>query len=142
MIPYVSRRRALLIGVVLSTLAACSSSPAITPLPSGGEPPSDCARAQDGVINLSAKELKFSAPCLVAEAGEAFTIHFTNEDSQPHNVAVFTDSSKATKIMEGNIVATQGDSMDYQVAAQDEGQYYFDCQIHPEMNGALYVVSS
>ena len=40
------------------------------------------------------------------------------------------------------MMASQGVSMDYQVDAQDEGQYYFDCQIHPEMNGALYVVSS
>ena len=140
----VSRRAAALpIVVLVAVLAACSGGAAITPLPSGAEPPSDCAKVQDGVITLSAKDLKFSAPCLVANAGEAFTIHFTNQEDMPHNVAVFTDSTKSTTIMQGDIIPNAGQSKDYEVPAQDAGQYYFDCQVHPEqMNGALYVVSS
>jgi plastocyanin len=129
-------------GLLALSLAACSGAASITPLPSGAEPPSDCARVADGVITLSAHNLKFSAPCLVANAGEAFTIHFTNDDSQPHDVAVYGDSTKATTIMNGDpIVSTKGQSADYQVQALDEGQYYFDCTVHPaDMNGTLYVV--
>jgi plastocyanin len=129
-------------GLLALNLAACSGAASVTPLPSGAEPPSDCARVADGVITLSAHNLKFSAPCMVANAGEAFTIHFTNDDSQPHDVAVYADSTKATTIMKGDpIVSTKGQSADYQVPAQDEGQYYFDCTIHPaDMNGTLYVV--
>jgi plastocyanin len=140
----VSRRAAALTGALLVTvLAACSSGASTTPLPSGAEPPSDCAKVQDGVITLSAKDLKFSAPCLVANAGEKFTIHFTNQEDMPHNVAVYTDSGKGTTIVKGDVVASAGQSKDYEVPAQDEGQYYFDCDIHPEqMNGTLYVVSS
>lgn len=140
----VSRRAAALSGALLLTaLAACSGGASITPLPSGAEPPSDCAKVADGVITLSAKDLKFSAPCLVANAGEAFTIHFTNDDTQPHNVAVYTDSSKSTSIVKGDIISTKGDSKDYAVPAQNAGQYYFDCEVHPEaMKGTLYVVSS
>jgi plastocyanin len=134
---------ALICATLLAVLAACSGGTAVTPLPSGAEPPSNCARVQDGVISLSAKDLKFSAPCLVAKAGEAFTIHFTNQEDMPHNVAVYTDSGKSTVIVKGDIVPTAGASKDYQVAAQQAGQYYFDCEIHPDqMNGALYVVSS
>ncbi|HEX6654751.1 MAG TPA: hypothetical protein VF153_00915, partial [Candidatus Limnocylindria bacterium] len=106
MIPTVSRRAAALAGALLLTvLAACSGGASTTPLPSGAEPPSDCAKAANGVITLSAKDLKFSAPCLVANAGEAFTIHFTNDDTQPHNVAVYTDSSKSTSIVKGDIIS-------------------------------------
>jgi plastocyanin len=124
-------------------MTACSSGASSTPLPSGAEPPSDCAKVQSGVITLSAKNTKFSAPCMVANAGETFTIHFTNEDTMPHNVAVYTDSSKGTTIMKGEIISTQGDSMDYKVEAQDAGQYYFDCEVHPaDMTGTLYVVAS
>jgi plastocyanin len=139
----VTRRPPVLVaGLLALLLAACSSAASSTP-PPGGQPPSDCAKVQGGVITLSAKNTKFSAPCLVASAGEAFTIHFTNEDTMPHNVAVYTDSSKGTTIMKGDIISSQGDSMDYKVDAQDAGQYYFDCQIHPtDMNGTLYVVSS
>jgi plastocyanin len=79
---------------------------------------------------------------MVANAGEAFTIHFTNEDTQPHDVNVYPDSSKGETLMDGDVITTQGESMDYEVEAQDEGQYYFDCSIHTDMNGTLYVVSS
>jgi plastocyanin len=124
------------------TLAACSGAASTTPLASGAEPPSDCVRVADGVITFSAADLKFSAPCMVAGAGEEFTIHFTNEDSQPHNVAVYQDATKASRIMDGDpIVTTQGDSADYEVEALDEGQYFFDCTVHPEMKGTLFVVA-
>ena len=144
LIPSVSRRwLAIAAGVLAILLAACSSGASTTPLPSGAEPPSDCAKVANGVITLSAKDTKFSAPCMVANAGEAFTIHFTNDDTMPHNVAVYNDNTKSTTIMKGDIIATKGDSLDYKVDAQSEGQYYFDCEVHPtEMNGTLYVVSS
>jgi plastocyanin len=142
LISLVSRRAPILVAGVALLLAACSSGASSTP-PPGGEPPSDCAKVQNGVITLSAKDIKFSAPCLVANAGEAFTIHFTNDDTMPHNVAVYTDSSKGTKVMQGNIISNKGESMDYKVDAQQEGQLYFDCEVHPDqMNGTLYVVSS
>ena len=140
MIPTVSRR--LLPAAILSVLvlAACSSGPSTTPLPSGAEPPSNCVRVEDGVINIGARDLGFTAPCMVANAGEAFTIHFTNADAMPHNVAVYQDSSKANEIMRGEIQNGSGE-IDYDVEALDAGQYYFDCTVHPaDMNGTLYVV--
>ena len=121
-------------------LTACSGSPSITPLPSGAEPPSDCARVENGVISIGAKDVKFTAPCMVANAGEAFTIHFTNDDGMPHDIWVYGDSSKADEIMRGDVQPGHGE-IDYDVDALDAGQYYFDCTIHPaDMNGPLYVV--
>ena len=131
-----------LTGLLAVVLAACSSAASITPLPSGAEPPANCPRVEDGVIDFSAQNLEFSAPCMVAVAGEAFTIHFTNNDTQPHNVAAYTDSGKANELFRGDVISTQGESLDYEVEAQDEGQYYFDCTIHPDMNGTLYVVAA
>jgi plastocyanin len=128
-------------ALLVLSMAACSGAASMTPLPSGAQPPSDCVRVAEGVITFSAKDLEFSAPCMVANAGEAFTIHFTNEDSQPHNVAVYQDSSKAGPVMQGDIVTTQGDLADYEVGALDEGQYFFDCSVHQEMTGTLYVVA-
>jgi plastocyanin len=121
-------------------LAACSAGPSTTPLPSGAEPPSDCVRVENGVINIGARDLGFTAPCMVANAGEAFTIHFTNADAMPHNVAIYTDSSTDNEIMRGEIQTGSGE-IDYDVEALDVGQYYFDCTVHPaDMNGTLYVV--
>lgn len=125
-------------------LAACSSGVSTSPLPSGAEPPADCARVDaSGVITLSADNLEFSAPCMVANAGEEFTIAFTNNESQPHNVAVYRDSTKANEIVRGEIITGPDQSLDYPVAALDAGTYYFDCTVHPgDMNGPLYVVAA
>jgi plastocyanin len=122
-------------------LAACgSSSNAWTPLPSGAEPPAACAHAAaDGVIAISADQLKFSAPCMAAPAGKPFTVRFTNNETQPHDVAIYDGRDKKTKYLEGEVFSGPGVTKDYPVAPLPAGDYYFDCVIHAEMNGALYV---
>jgi plastocyanin len=137
--PVLRRATLPLALIALLALAACSAAADVTPLPSGAEPPTDCARVNDGVVELSAKDLEFSAPCMVADAGEAFTIRFTNQESVPHDVAVYTDSSKDNEIMRGEIVQGPDKTVDYPVEALDAGDYFFVCTIHPAMNGALYV---
>ena len=140
MIPTVSRRLLPAATLLVLALAACSTGPPTKPPPSGAEPPRDCARVENGVINIGARDLGFTQPCMVANAGEAFTIHFTNADAMPHNVAVYNDSSKSNEIMRGEIQTGSGE-IDYDVDALEAGQYYFDCTVHPaDMNGTLYVV--
>jgi plastocyanin len=136
------RSLSVLAGLLALILAACSSAASTTPLSSGAEPPSDCARVESGVLEFSAQNIEFSAPCMVAVAGEPFTIHFTNDDTQPHNVAIYPDSSKGDAIMSGEVNGTQGESLDYAVDALEVGSYYFDCTVHPEMQGTLYVVAA
>jgi plastocyanin len=127
--------------VAALALAACEAGGSFTPLPTGGDPPADCARAEGGVIELSADNLEFDAPCLVAPAGEPFTIRFVNREAQPHNVAVYDDSSKANEHFRGEPIITGPDAeVDYEVPALEAGEYFFDCQVHPAMNGALYIV--
>jgi plastocyanin len=123
-------------------LAACSSSsPGWTPLPSGAEPPAACARPNaDGVIEISADDLKFSVPCMVARADEAFVIRLTNNEGVVHNVAIYADRSKGTTHMNGDTITGPDTSIDYEIDALPAGDYYFDCIVHPaDMNGALYV---
>ena len=125
-------------------VVACSSgtgSAEWTPLPSGAEPPTACARADaDGVIAISADQLAFSAPCMVAPAGVAFVVRFTNDESEPHNVAIYKDRSKETSITVGDTITGPNQTVDYPVDALAAGDYYFDCSVHPTMmRGALYV---
>ena len=125
-------------------LGACTSSesPSAGGGASAGAPDlSACAQVTDGVITLTAENLEFDAPCMVANAGEAFTIHLVNADSAPHDVAVYQEEAQTNEIMRGD-PANPDEEMDYEVEALDAGEYYFLCTIHPEMNGALYVVEA
>ena len=127
--------------VLVAVLAACGAgSTEWTPLPSGAEPPAACARADaDRVIEISAGQLRFSAPCVVAPAGEDFVVRLTNDETQPHNVAIYSDRSATTKYMGSEIFAGPGVTRESPVAALPAGDYYFRCDVHIEMNGALYV---
>ena len=126
---------------LLAALAACSSgSTEWTPLPSGAEPPATCARVDaDGVIEISADQLRFSAPCMVAPAGVDFVVRFTNDEAQPHNVAIYSDSAATTKYLGGEVFTGPGVTKESPVTALPAGDYYFRCDVHLEMNGALYV---
>ena len=124
-------------------LGACSAGSSPSSEASAGDPMADCVRVEDGVINISANNLEFSAPCMVANAGEAFTIHFVNEEAMPHDVAVYEDDSKTNEVMRGEPITGPQAETDYEVEALDAGEYYFDCTIHPaDMNGTLFVVEA
>lgn len=147
----VLRRSSVALPIAIALLlGACSGGSSTVPSASlapssaaAGEPPADCVRVENLVIEISAENLEFSAPCMVANAGEAFTIHFENREAIPHDVAVYTDDSKANEIMRGEPITGPGITRDYEVEALDSGEYYFDCTIHPaDMNGILYVVES
>jgi len=135
-------RPAALCLAALLLLAACDGGgAAFTPLPSGAEPPADCARPDaDNVISLSAKNLTYSAPCIVAPADTAFTIRFTNLEGVPHDVALYASRSKDTEYFRGEIITGPDRTVDYQIDPIPAGEHYFDCVVHPaDMNGSLYV---
>ena len=136
------KTRACILMALVLALAACSQGSAQwTPLPSGAEPPAACARVDaDGVIAISADQLRFSAPCMAAPAGLAFVVRFTNNESELHNVAIYTDRSKGTSVTVGDTITGPDKTVDYPADAVAAGDYYFECTIHPAaMNGALYV---
>ncbi len=124
--------------LVTALLAACASGGSGTPPPSGA-----CVVADAGnTVELTAKDLKFSAPCIQAVAGAPIVVKFTNEDSVPHNVTVYTDTSKSTQIVGGDTITGPDATTTVTVPAQQPGQYFFDCTIHPSMNGALVVTAA
>ena len=122
---------------LMLVLGACSGGADGTP--AGSTSRDDCARVEDGVITITADDLAFSAPCMVATAGEAFTIHFENLEAQVHNVSLYTDSSKGNELMRGETITGPDAEVDYAVEALEAGEYYFDCMVHPAMSGTLFV---
>jgi len=118
------------IGLVL-LLAACGGAPSPTSSV-------ECREPVNGVLIVTADGLAFDTGCLALPAGEAVTIRLVNADAEPHDVAIYTDSSKSTQMFGGDIV-DGGESIDYQIEALEARTYYFDCTIHPAMNGSVVV---
>ena len=128
------KRLTLTLGLLslVAVLAACSgatTSPA-TSSPGASTPPSGDA------VTISAKDLKFSATELTAPADEAFDLVFDNQESAPHNVAIYSDSSASTKLFVGEIFSGPAQRTQT-VPALAAGTYFFRCDVHPDMQGSV-----
>jgi plastocyanin len=112
---------------VAALSAACSSSGASTPpVPSGP--------VADGPT-IVARDLKFQSSSVEVKAGSNVTIHFDNEDSAPHNLAIYKDDSAATAISVGQIITSA--KADLVVPALAPGTYFFRCDVHHDMTGTI-----
>jgi plastocyanin len=118
-----------LITTAIVVLAACSTAstgqvaqPSIDP----------------NAVRISANNLAFSTSTLTAPAGKPSQIAFDNQESAPHNVAIYKDSSAAEKVF-GSDPFSGPASVVYEVPALEPGTYFFRCDVHPEMSGQLTV---
>jgi plastocyanin len=90
-------------------------------------------------LQIGAKDVAFDRSCLAAPAGQALTIEFVNQDSLPHNVSIYTNSSATTALFTGPIQASPG-TITYQVPTLPAGSYFFRCDVHPtQMTGRFLV---
>lgn len=133
-------RRARLLGIVplVALLVACS------PAADGGTDGDDdgggggTGTVTDGAVTITANELEFDLSTIEAPAGEEFNITFTNMESQPHNVAIYTEED-GDEIAVGEIITGPNVTNQLAVPALEAGTYYFRCDVHPEMEGQLVV---
>jgi plastocyanin len=126
------------IAVVLFILAACSSGGSGTPPPSG-----TCITADaQNHLKISAKNVAFSVPCMEARSGKPIVIEFTNDEAVGHDIAVFSNASKSQELKKSDTITGPNASTTITVPPQAPGQLYFECTIHPNMNGALVVTGS
>jgi plastocyanin len=118
-----------------------------SPAPSPGSAPStggaECGKDGKIALDIVASGTAFDTTCLVAPAGEPFTINFDNKDDAattgPHNVAIATDSSYADFLFTGELISGPK-QVEYKVDALDAGSYYFHCDVHPTMAGQFVVI--
>ncbi len=118
-----------LITLAIVALAACSGS-------SGG--PSTVPSVDPGAIAISAKDLQFSTETLSAPADEPFQIAFDNQESAPHNVAIYRDAGAAEEVFVPEPFSGPA-AVTYDVPALAAGTYFFRCDVHPDMAGQLNV---
>ena len=128
----------LALGLVL---AACSTSTesSAPPATEGGDggTGSGTVTVADGAVTITASGLQFDATTIEATAGEDFTITLVNNDSAPHNLSIYSEEGGDDLVMGGTAEAGQTVTVD--VSALEPGTYYFQCDIHPDMNGQVVV---
>jgi plastocyanin len=115
-------------ALVVGALAACGDDE-----PSGA--PADCDRITDGAVTLVGENLAWDTDCLrVDEATEiTFTVDL-RDDSVDHNLSVFGPSGREkTPLERGPITQT----LVYD--ATTSGRHEYVCDIHPSMEGELWV---
>ncbi len=100
----------------------------------------ECGKDKKVQLALTAPAVSFDPTCLVAKAGEPFTIDFDNEDTaNQHNVDVL-DEQGGTSLGRTD-VATGPVKQTLDLNPLDPGNYYFQCDVHPtQMFGTLAVV--
>jgi plastocyanin len=132
-------RRGALITLILvfaTALAACSGSSDDSQPADGGT--GGTVTVTDGEVAISADNLEFDASTIEAPAGAEFTITFTNNESQPHNVAIYSEEG-GDEIVTGEVITGPDATTQIVVPALEAGTYYFQCDVHPDMNGSLVV---
>ena len=124
------KRLLLSLGLVaIAALSAACASATAQPLPSGPVDPSG--------PTIVAKDMAFAPSSVEIAAGKNVTIHFDNQDSAPHNVAIYKDASAAEKVSIGEIVSSS--KADQVVPALTAGTYFFRCDVHTNMTGTIVV---
>lgn len=128
------------------TIALASPIPQPKPVGDGSVPtvPSDCVDAVDGRVTVVAVGVAFTdGSCIRVAADEAFVIDFDNQDpaatAGQHNIAIFPSATALSDVLfRGDLISGPA-TAEYEVPALAAGQYYFHCDVHPQMTGQVVV---
>ncbi len=97
----------------------------------GGEP--------GGGPTVVAQNIAFDTQTLDLPPEAVATITFDNRDAgTPHNISIYSDESLGETLFQGEIV-TGPATIPYEVGPFPAGEYYFHCDVHPNMNGTVRV---
>lgn len=127
----------ILIGLVLAQMDIAGGHHAVAE-EAGGHAAAEESGGGSG-LNISAVNLEFSSETIELPAGEESTLAFENEDASSiqHNVAIYEEEGGADLFV-GEVIPG-GQSITYDIPALDKGEYYFQCDLHPGMNGTVTV---
>jgi plastocyanin len=92
-------------------------------------------------VTVTAADVQFDTDTIQLTAGEETAIEFVNEDQLVHNIAIYPDDAAADNqsdaLFDGDDIT--GTTVTYQVPALEAGEYVFQCDTHPDMNGTVVV---
>jgi cytochrome c oxidase subunit 2 len=98
-----------------------------------------CSPTGGSEVSVDAHNIHFDEDCLATTAGRPFTIAFDNKDAGvPHNVAIY-DHKGGKALFTGDII-TGPSKADYKVTPLEAGNYFFQCDVHPDAMSGTFVV--
>ena len=125
---YVSRVAAIAWVVLAVTASACTVS---------GAESTPSADRTDADVTIVSRNMAFDQATLMVSAGSAWRLKLVNEDSVPHNVAIYRDKSATATLFVGKLVSRA--TIIYDVPGLEPGTYFFRCDLHPDMKGTVIV---
>ncbi len=88
---------------------------------------------------IVAKDTAFDETELKFHAQDDTSLLFQNDDKGIlHNVAIYEHDAKGPIVFQGDVINGPGE-VTYKFRAPALGEYYFQCDIHPNMNGKVVV---
>jgi plastocyanin len=98
----------------------------------------ECVPSPDAAVTVCAfDDQRFVPSSLSVPAGEPLVLAFENgDDGVQHNVAIYKDDSVEEPLFVGDLVEGPT-TASYDVPAIEAGEYYFRCDVHPQMDGIL-----
>ncbi len=88
-------------------------------------------------LSITAEGLAFNSDELGLPAGEEAELAFRNDDSVEHNVSIYEEEG-GKDLFTGEVIGG-GVTTAYAIPALEKGEYYFQCDLHPGMNGTVVV---
>jgi plastocyanin len=92
-------------------------------------------------LKVSAKSNTFDKDCLAAPADTPFTIAFSNQDYDIHNVSIYDKDHGDKALFKGEVIYGPK-AITYSVPAQAEGKYEFRCDPHADSMIGTFIVGS
>jgi plastocyanin len=90
-----------------------------------------------GQVEISADNSEsFSTNELTATAGSVTIAFHNNENGVIHNFAIYDDEDSAENVIDSTELQP-GPSTNEITVDLEAGTYYYNCQVHPNMNGTL-----
>ena len=99
------------------------------------------AQVPNPFVKIVAEHNTFDTSCLVAPAERNFRIYLQNNDSDPHNLSIYSKDpadGKAKQFYKGKPVKGPGQE-DYAIEGLPSGTYYFQDDKVPDMYGRIQV---
>jgi plastocyanin len=93
-----------------------------------------------GTTTVTAQNISFDTSEITLPAGSKSTLTFDNQDAgTQHNIAVYQSADDLTEALFRGDLLTGPAQTDYEIPPLDKGEYYFQCDVHPTMNGTVTV---